>query len=232
MKKITLIILCLAFLSLTKAAIVECTVTTTPKGSTTTICTWQDFIKSVNNLIKTVVIVSYWTAFLLVSIGAFLMMFAGPNEGLLKRGREMIRIAIWGYILVLLSGIVFEIILEFFSPQFALAQDLTPRTFFNPLKTPIMSELKCGQNAPPLFNSPSLGRVYRCAFQAIGLLKNVAVVLLAGAIIWAAVYLIATPLFGLKQISRAYKILIWSTVGLIIILLADLIRAQIERLVR
>ena len=223
MKKILFLFLFLLIVNLSYAQIVQCTQTP---------CSWQDFANSVSNLIRTVVIVSFWIAFLLVSIGAFLMMFAGANEGLYKRGKDMIWLAIWGYILILASGIVFDIILEFFGPKFALAQTLNPRTFFDPLKAPIMSALKCGQNAQPIFNSPSLGRVFACLFEAIGLLKNVAVVLLVGAIIWAAVYLIATPFFGLKQISRAYNILIWSTIGLVIILLADLIRAQIERLVK
>ena len=231
MKKIILIILCLIILSLTKAAIVKC------KADN---CTWQDLVKSTSNFIKEVVVISFWIAFLLVSIGAFLIMFSGPREEWLKVGRDMIKVAIWGYILILVSGIIFDFILEFFNPKFktfiepqiVLAQGLSPDTYLNPLKEPINSGLNCGKNAQPIFNSKSLGKLFSCLFEAIGLLKNVAVILLVMAIIASAVYLITTPLFGLKQIPKAYKILIWSTIGLIIILLADLIKSQIEKIVK
>jgi hypothetical protein len=219
--------------------IVVCT--TTPNVP----CTWEDFTNTILNLINTVVIVSFWVAFLVVSIGAFMMMLGGASEARYKQGRDLIWTAIWFYVLILASGIFFDIILEFFSPQFptlillrtVFAQTpdstatLTPTTFYEPLRDILMSELRCGQDAEPIFESPALGRLFACIFEVIGLLKNTAVVLLVLAIIISAFYLIATPLFGLGNITKAYKILVWSIVGLVIILLADLIRAQIERLV-
>jgi hypothetical protein len=45
------------------------------------------------------------------------------------------------------------------------------------------------------------------------------------------IYIFSAPFLGFKQISSAYKILIWSTIGFIIILLAEVIRAQIEKLI-
>ena len=201
-------------------------------------CTWQNFAQTIANLIRTIVLISFWIAFLIVAIGAFLIMFGGPKPELIKRGHEMIWTAIWAYILILGSGILFDIILEFFAPKFALAligtsyAQLEPRTFYNPLKETLMAGLKCGRNAPPIFNSPSLGRLFACLFEAIGLLNRVALILLAFAIIASALYLIATPLFGFGQISRAYKILIWSIVGFLVILLAEIIRAQIERILK
>jgi len=207
---------------------------------TQTPCSWQDFSATFINLIKTIVIVAFWIAFLMVSIGAFMMMLAGANESRYRQGKDLIWTAIWGYIIILASGIIFDIILEFFTPKFAIfilpqsvfAQTLTPTTWYQPLKGSLMSSLKCGKNAQPLFGSPALGRLFACLFEVIGLFKNVALVLLVLAIIISAFYLIATPLFGLKNIVKAYKILIWSIAGLVIILLADLIKSQIERLVK
>jgi hypothetical protein len=207
---------------------------------TQTPCSWQDFSATFVNLIKTVVIVAFWIAFLMVSIGAFMMMFAGASESRYKQGKDLIWTVIWAYVLILGSGIIFDIILEFFAPKFAIfilpqpvfAQSLTPTTWYQPLKTALTSSLKCGKNAQPIFGSSALGRLFDCLFEVMSLFKNIAVVLLVFAIIASAFYLISTPLFGLKQIPRAYKILVWSIVGLVIILLADLIRAQIERLVK
>jgi len=209
-------------------------------------CTWQDFVQTIANLIRTIVLISFWIAFLIVAIGAFLIMFGGPKPELIKRGHEMIWTAIWAYVLILFGGILFDIILEFFSPRFALAliapwppydgpsydAQLEPKTFYNPLKETLMAGLKCGMNAPPIFNSPSLGRLIACLFEAIGLLNRVVLPLLAFAIIASALYLITTPLFGFGQISKAYKILIWSIVGFLIILLAELIRDQITKILK
>jgi hypothetical protein len=154
----------------------------------------------------------------------------------------MIWTAIISYVVILSAGIIFDIILEFFAPQFkttsylgpkiVLAQTLEPKTFYTPLKESLMSSLKCGKNAKPLFNSQSLGRLFACLFEIIGLLTKVALILLVIAIIASAFYLIFTPLLGFKQISKAYQILIWSILGFIIILLAEVIRAQIERIVK
>jgi hypothetical protein len=219
--------------SLIQGAIVVCTQTP---------CSWQDFAQTINNLMREIVIIAFWGAFLAVAIGAFAWMFGGPFPKWYEFGKNLIWTAIWAYALILFSGIIFDIILEFFAPQFkttsyfgtqiVLAQTLEPGTFYNPLKEALMSSLKCGQNAQPLFNSPSLGRLFACLFEIIGFLTRVALILLVFAIIASAFYLISIPLFGFKQILRAKDILIWSIIGFIIILLAEVIRAQIERLVK
>jgi hypothetical protein len=238
MKKLILITILLSFSMVCAAeGIVQCSTTT---------CTWEDLSVSLSNLIKTGVIFSFWTAFLLVVIGAFLVMFGGPKPDLIQQGKTMIRIAIFGYALILFSGILFDIILEVFQPKFknpsqsyfgpkiVLAQTATlkPGTFYKPLSSSTLASLKCGENAEPLFGSQSLGRLFQCFFDVLNLLKNITLVLLAFAIIASAGYLITTPLFGFKQISRAYKILIWSTIGLIVILLADVIKDQITNLLK
>jgi hypothetical protein len=238
MKKLILITILLSFsIVFAEEGIVKCSTTT---------CTWEDLSVSISNLIRTGVIFSFWTAFLLVVIGAFLVMFGGPKPDLIQQGKTMIRIAIFGYALILFSGILFDIILEvfqpkfkrpsYFEPQIVLAQTATatiePGTFFKPLSSSTLASLKCGENAEPLFGSKSLGRLFQCFFDVLNLLKNITLVLLAFAIIASAGYLITTPLFGFKQISRAYKILIWSTIGLIVILLADVIKDQITNLLK
>lgn len=218
MKKIFLIVFVFIAFTLLNAAIVECK--TTP-------CSWQDLSNSLINLIKTVVWFSFWIAVLLSTIGSFLLMFHGPKPDLYQKGKNLIQTAIIGYILILLSGVIFDLILEFFTPKLALAQSLSPTTYLDPLKNAITEGLKCGKGA-----TSALERIFNCIFEAIGLLKNLALILLTIAIIGSAFYLITTPLFGLKNIGRAWQILIWSIIGLVIILLADVIRAQIERLTK
>jgi hypothetical protein len=232
---ITIFVFLIIPFSLIQGAIVVCTQTP---------CSWQNFVDSLTNLIRTVVEISFWVAFLIVAIGAFFVMFGGPFPDRVNKGKSMIWTAIIAYAVILFSGIIFDIILEFFAPQFRptsylgpemiLAQTTTlrPGTFYDFFKEALMSSLECGKNAQPLFNSPSLGRLFACFFEIIGLLTRIALVLLAFAIIASAFYLVTTPLFGFKQISRAYQILIWSTIGFIIVLLADIIRAQIERIVK
>ncbi len=197
------------------SAIVQCQ--TTP-------CSWEDLSNSLINLVKTIVLVSFWLAFLLCVIGAFLIMFHGPSPSLYQKGVNLIKFAIISYILILFSGIIFDVILDFFQPKLAIAQDVG--SYLNPLKEAVSSELKCGAG------KKGIDKIISCIFEAIAVLKNLAIILLTLAIIGSAVYLITTPLFGLKNIGRAYQILIWSIIGLIIILLADVIKAQIELLTK
>ncbi len=226
MGKIILTLSLLIVFNFALGAIVQCQ--NTP-------CSWKDLSNTLTNLVSQIVIISFWIAMAMTTIGAFLMMFHGPNPKLHEKGKEMIKIAIWGYILILLSGIIFDIILDFFKPKlkettildffgFTYAQT-EPTTYYKPLKEAVMSKLKCGKNA-----SGPLDRLIKCIFEAIGLLRNLAVILLAFAIIISAGYLITTPLFGLKNIELAWKILKWSIIGLIVILLAEIIRDQILRL--
>jgi hypothetical protein len=233
MKKILLIIFLLSF-SFAQGAIVHCS---KPP------CTWQDFAQTIDNLIKTVVEISFWIAFLVVVIGAFMIMFAGPKADWYKTGKEMILTVIWAYALILFSGIIFDIILQFFNPQFkqtsyfwpkiVLAKAaLTPETFYSPLRDAVSSTLKCGKNPEKITGIPSLDKLLACIFEIIGLLKDVALILLVFAIIVSAGYIITVPIFGFKQISTAKKILLWSIIGLVIILLADIIKAQIEKILK
>jgi hypothetical protein len=212
-------------------------------------CNWQEFVDTTGRLISYIVIISYWIAFSLVVVGSFLVMFHGPKVELYKKGVDIIKIAIFGYILILLSGVIFDAILEFFEPKFKESSENNfYLTFFNiflpkvyaddykssqftlwyrDVKEDVATSLKCGENA-----STTLGRLFKCAFETVNSLKSLALILLGLAIIISAAYIISVPLFGLKNIPRAYQILIWSIIGLIVILLADVIKSQIEKLTK
>ncbi len=207
---------------------------------TSTPCSWADLVRSFSNLIKTAVWFAYLVALLMCVIGAFFLMLHGPFPHLYSQGKNLIYTAIVGYVLILAAGIIFDIVLEFFGPiklrettlnlNIAFAEvtsDDEVFTYYNFIKEGLMSALKCGQGA-----TSALDRLFRCLFEVIDFLKNFALILLGAAIIASALYLITTPLFGLKNIPRAWQILKWSIIGFIIILLSDIIRAQIERIVK
>jgi len=204
-------------------------------------CSLDDFKDTIRNFLREAVIIAYWIAFLVVMIGALMIMFGGPKPDWIRRGHSMIWTAIWAYALILLSGIIFDAILQFFKPQFrttlyfgpqiVLAQTIEPGSFYNLLRNALQSSLKCGQNATPVLGSEALGQFVKCIEEISKALIRVALILLAFAIIASAGYIIFAPLFGFKYISSAKNILIWSTIGFIIILLAEVIRAQIEKLI-
>lgn len=197
-------------------------------------CSWSDFVRSLSNLLKEIVVVSFWLAVLFSVIGSFMMMLSGPKPDNYQTGKSIILTAIYSYILILLGGIIFDVILDFFQPQFktyflinfSFAASLEPKVYFNPLKNMLSQGLRCGRNA----TSP-LSKIFLCISEATSALTSLAVVLLGVAIFMSAVYLISTPFFGLANISKAWQIFIWSIIGLIIILLAELIKDQIMKLV-
>jgi len=95
---------------------------------------------------------------------------------------------------------------------------------------PFYQTLRCGRREGEE-NPPSATlQVIRCAFDVLEVLKNFSLILMAIAFIGAALYLISTPFFGLKQISVAWNILIWTPVGMVIVFLGDIIKDQIEKL--
>jgi hypothetical protein len=198
------------------------------------VCTWGDLAETFGNLIKTLVSVSFWLASLFSIIGAFLIMFQGANPTLYKRGVEIIKIAIFSYVLILLSGVIFDVILDFFTPKFqsyletkfVFADDIDPRTYFGPLEKQVSSGLRCGQKA-----KNSIDKIIDCASEAMSALSNLTIILLGVAIFVSGGYLILTPFLGLSNIQKAWKILLWSTVGLLIVLLAPYIADQVKKLI-
>ncbi|GIW65375.1 MAG: hypothetical protein KatS3mg093_354 [Candidatus Parcubacteria bacterium] len=201
------------------------------------VCTWNDLSTTLGNLIRTVVSVSFWLAVILSVIGAFLIMLQGPKPDLYRQGVNMIKIAILAYVLLLLAGIIFDAILEFFQPKFNLTpyldtkfvlanNNLSPDTYFNPLKQQLTTGLQCGRQA-----KNAVDKIIQCSAEAISALSNLAIILLGIAIFASGAYLISTPFFGLGNIPKAWKILIWSIVGLVIVLLANVIATQVKQLI-
>jgi len=225
-------------------------------------CSWQDLSVSFGNLIKQIVQISYWLAFLICTIGAFLIMFAGPNQNFYQRGKEMIKIALIGYALILTSGIIFEfVIIEIFSPKlrtsssqmqsfysnFILlvnvvfsqsyegiesgilkAQTLSPdfpKLYLNLIKQKIASPLQCGRSA-----NTTGEKLLKCISEISNSLANLALFALTFSIIVSAGALILAPVLGSEKINNAKTILLWSIIGLIIILTAKLIVSQVDRI--
>jgi hypothetical protein len=108
-------------------------------------------------------------------------------------------------------------------------EDQTSDPFYSILnffKEPIYSSLRCGAGA-----KSATEQIFRCIFDILELLKSFAIILMVIAFFGAAIYLITTPFFGLKNVATAWKILTWTPVGIVIVLLGDLIKDQIERII-
>jgi len=80
-------------------------------------CTLADFITAVQKLIRFLLILGYFIAAIVAVVGAFMMMFGGGMKNWLSQGRTMIINAITYYVLLLLAGIFFDLILDFFKPK-------------------------------------------------------------------------------------------------------------------
>ena len=79
-------------------------------------CTWQDFIVTIQRLIRALLILGYWIAATVCIIGAFLTMFGGYNKNWLGMGRKMMVDSIVYYVMLLLSGIIFDLFLDLLRP--------------------------------------------------------------------------------------------------------------------
>ena len=99
-------------------------------------------------------------------------------------------------------------------------------SILNFFREPIYSSLRCGKGA-----ESATEQIFKCIFDILELLKSFAFILMVIAFFGAAIYLITTPFFGLKNIATAWKILTWTPVGIVILLLGDLIKDQIERII-
>lgn len=197
-------------------------------------CGWIDFSNTLSRLLRSIVSFSFWVAVVLSVIGSFMIMFGGVKVDNYQKGKSMIMIAIVGYSLILLSGVIFDIILDFFQPKFLnlnkfvlASSDLRIDIYYKDLKDSLTKGLKCGG---PNVNSP-IEKIIGCAFEAISSLSSLAVIFLGIAIFISAAYLISTPLFGLANIPKAWQIMVWSIIGLIIVLLAQIIGDQIKRII-
>lgn len=77
-------------------------------------CDFNTFTGTIQNAIKVVVVnIAPALAMIFILWGGFLMMLGGPNPGNIKKGQDIIFTALVGYILVLLSGFIIDLVLTF-----------------------------------------------------------------------------------------------------------------------
>ena len=77
-------------------------------------CEWNDLTGTVRKaIVLTVTELAPALAFIFILWGGFLMMLGGPNPGSIKKGQDIIKTALIGYILVLLSGFIIDLVLGF-----------------------------------------------------------------------------------------------------------------------
>ena len=79
-------------------------------------CTWEDFLVTIQRLIRALLILGYWITALVCTIGAFLMMLGGYNKNWLSMGRKMMIDGVVYYVILLLSGIIFDLFLDLLRP--------------------------------------------------------------------------------------------------------------------
>lgn len=91
------------------ASIVSCRVTP---------CTWGDFMTTLQNIITSIVEISFYLTVLFSAIGSFMIMLHGPRPDFYQKGKSFIKISITGYIILLFSALIFDTILGILQPQF------------------------------------------------------------------------------------------------------------------
>jgi hypothetical protein len=80
-------------------------------------CSLEEIFLNIRRLLSFAVFIGFWFSVLVSVTGSFLWMFGGPRPDLEKRGKDMIKTAIIGYILLLSVGVIFDFVLEFFGPK-------------------------------------------------------------------------------------------------------------------
>ena len=199
-------------------------------------CTFDDFKALFDNIMSSVLKVSYGISFVLVLVGAGLYMFGGAQPQAASLGKKFMTRAIVGFIIVLSASIIIDIIINIYKPKLKqptsfievvrAAEEEQVVKFYRPLKEKIASALQCGKDAS------GLEKLWRCLFEAIDVLKALALIIFGGGILVSGLYLIGTPIFGTKYVETARKILIWTSIGFVIIFSADLIRKQVEKIIK
>jgi len=81
-------------------------------------CEISDLFYNIQRLLRFIVFFAFWFAVIISVTGAFMWMFGGPFPNLAAQGKSMIKTAIIGYILLLMVGIIFDLVLEFIGPKF------------------------------------------------------------------------------------------------------------------
>jgi ABC-type microcin C transport system permease subunit YejE len=85
-------------------------------------CSIQDFVATIQKAIRAILILGYWIAVIVALIGAFMTMLGGYNKNWLNTGKKMMIDAVTTYIILLLVGVLFDLLLDFLKPVVYIPQ--------------------------------------------------------------------------------------------------------------
>jgi ABC-type microcin C transport system permease subunit YejE len=85
-------------------------------------CSIQDFVTTIQRAIRALLILGYWIAVIVALIGAFMTMLGGYNKNWLNTGKKMMIDAVTTYIILLLAGVLFDLLLDFLKPVVYIPQ--------------------------------------------------------------------------------------------------------------
>jgi ABC-type dipeptide/oligopeptide/nickel transport system permease subunit len=85
-------------------------------------CSIQDFVATIQRGIRAILILGYWIAVIVALMGAFMTMLGGYNKNWLNTGKKMMIDAVTTYIILLLAGVLFDLLLDFLRPVVYIPQ--------------------------------------------------------------------------------------------------------------
>jgi len=85
-------------------------------------CSIQDFVSTIQRAIRAILILGYWIAVIVALIGAFMTMLGGYNKNWLNTGKKMMIDSVTTYIILLLAGVLFDLLLDFLKPVVYIPQ--------------------------------------------------------------------------------------------------------------
>jgi ABC-type microcin C transport system permease subunit YejE len=85
-------------------------------------CSIQDFVATIQKAIRAILILGYWIAVIVALIGAFMTMLGGYNKNWLNTGKKIMIDAVTTYIILLLAGVLFDLLLDFLKPVVYIPQ--------------------------------------------------------------------------------------------------------------
>lgn len=85
-------------------------------------CTWQNFIETLQRVIRALLVFGYWIAAIACLVGAFMIMLGGYKRAWLDTGKKVMVDALVYYVILLLAGVLFDLFLEFLRPKLFVGQ--------------------------------------------------------------------------------------------------------------
>jgi ABC-type dipeptide/oligopeptide/nickel transport system permease subunit len=85
-------------------------------------CSIQDVVSTIQRAIRAILILGYLIAVIVALIGAFMTMLGGYNKNWLNTGKKMMIDAVTTYIILLLAGVLFDLLLDFLKPVVYIPQ--------------------------------------------------------------------------------------------------------------